>query len=164
MKVPPPFLLAALALAASLPGLAVGQNNGFVCDIPTNGCTNGMFNQALCECHCIPPFCADRNGDCTIQDDCGEVKWKDCTRGVNCPWYVNVLRAESCTTGPNVSSRWGVRPDVLNLLLQPVRWRDFQKNLRKIHISKARHALYHTMKVFFLSRCGTLQRSLACLA
>jgi len=61
-----------------------------------------MFSQAMCECQCIPPFCADTNGDCTRTSNCGEVKWKDCTPGMNCPWYVNVLRAESCATSPDV--------------------------------------------------------------
>ena len=30
--------------------------------------------------------------------------WAQCTRGVNCPWWVNPMKAESCTTGPSVSS------------------------------------------------------------
>lgn len=26
------------------------STNAFVCDIPTAGCSNGMFNQGKCEC------------------------------------------------------------------------------------------------------------------
>ncbi len=93
-----------LHLLAAASTMVVVRAQGFRCDVPTHGCTNGMFNRALCECQCIPPFCADQNGDCTDpSQDCGDVKWRDCTRGVNCPWWVNALRAESCTTGPNVS-------------------------------------------------------------
>mmetsp|Transcript_3002 Transcript_3002/g.5524 ORF Transcript_3002/g.5524 Transcript_3002/m.5524 type:complete len:271 (-) Transcript_3002:160-972(-) len=89
-----------LLAAAATAGLVQGQ---FVCDIPTSGCTNGMFNQALCECECISPFCPDMNGDCmNPSKNCGGNKWKQCTRGVNCPWWQNALKAESCTTGPDV--------------------------------------------------------------
>lgn len=78
--------------------------SSFKCPIPTSGCSNGMFNQAKCECECISPFCPDMNGDCTNpSNNCGGNKWARCTKGVNCPWWSNVLKAESCTTGPNVS-------------------------------------------------------------
>eukprot|EP00579_Thalassiosira_antarctica_P009147 CAMPEP_0201901826 /NCGR_PEP_ID=MMETSP0902-20130614/54634_1 /ASSEMBLY_ACC=CAM_ASM_000551 /TAXON_ID=420261 /ORGANISM="Thalassiosira antarctica, Strain CCMP982" /LENGTH=679 /DNA_ID=CAMNT_0048435801 /DNA_START=52 /DNA_END=2092 /DNA_ORIENTATION=- len=89
-----------LLAAAATAGLVQGQ---FVCDIPTSGCTNGMFNQALCECECISPFCPGINGDCVNpSNSCGGNKWTQCTRGVNCPWWQNALKAESCTTGPDV--------------------------------------------------------------
>ena len=74
----------------------------YVCDIPTSGCSNGMFNQAKCECECIPPFCPDQNGDCTVASGGCENPWTTCTRGVNCPWWANPMKAESCTTGPRV--------------------------------------------------------------
>mmetsp|Transcript_5616 Transcript_5616/g.12239 ORF Transcript_5616/g.12239 Transcript_5616/m.12239 type:complete len:700 (+) Transcript_5616:209-2308(+) len=91
-----------LGLLLLLPVVVVhGQT--YVCEIPTAGCTNGMFNQAMCECECIEPFCHDGNGDCTNpSNNCGGNRWKSCTRGVNCPWWVNALKAESCTTGPDV--------------------------------------------------------------
>jgi len=85
------------------PVITQGQNEGFVCDIPTSGCTNGMFNQARCECECIVPFCPDQNGDCTSpSDNCGGNPWEQCTPGVNCPWWQDFSKAESCTTGPDV--------------------------------------------------------------
>ena len=104
---------AAVASSASAtPATNNGNNNeddrdlqGFVCDIPTSGCSNGMFNQAKCECECLSPFCHDMNGDCTNpSNNCGGNVWAQCTRGVNCPWWVNPMKAESCTTGPSVSS------------------------------------------------------------
>lgn len=71
----------------------------YVCDIPSNGCTNGIFNQGSCDCECIPPFCHDAHGDCTVpSSNCGGNPWKDCTKGINCPWWKNPLRAQSCTT------------------------------------------------------------------
>jgi hypothetical protein len=94
-----PLLAAAVA---QLMGLSDAQN-GFVCDIPTAGCTNGMFNQDKCECECISPFCPDINGDClNPSNSCGGNPWASCTRGEDCPWWVNPLKAESCTTGPRV--------------------------------------------------------------
>mmetsp|Transcript_3682 Transcript_3682/g.6662 ORF Transcript_3682/g.6662 Transcript_3682/m.6662 type:complete len:659 (-) Transcript_3682:38-2014(-) len=90
-----------LLLLAATAGLVQGEP--FICDIPTLGCTNGMFNQALCECECISPFCPGINGDCVNpSNSCGGNKWTQCTRGVNCPWWQNALKAESCTTGPDV--------------------------------------------------------------
>lgn len=86
-------------------GVGVGvRGQGFLCDIPTAGCTNGMFNRDKCECECIPPFCPDWFGDCTNPTGaCGGNPWSDCARGVDCPWWVDPLEAESCTTGPEVS-------------------------------------------------------------
>lgn len=77
----------------------------FTCDIPTNGCTNGMFNVDECVCECIPPYCPfpDKYGDCTNPSNaCGGNKWLNCERGVNCPWWTNPMKDESCTTGPEV--------------------------------------------------------------
>ena len=96
----PVVLALAAAVAALLP-----STHAYVCEIPTSGCSNGMFNQAKCECECLPPFCPDANGDCTIaSNNCGGNPWTDCERGRNCPWWANPLKAESCTTGPVVSS------------------------------------------------------------
>eukprot|EP00571_Detonula_confervacea_P012358 CAMPEP_0172303322 /NCGR_PEP_ID=MMETSP1058-20130122/4864_1 /TAXON_ID=83371 /ORGANISM="Detonula confervacea, Strain CCMP 353" /LENGTH=477 /DNA_ID=CAMNT_0013014077 /DNA_START=29 /DNA_END=1458 /DNA_ORIENTATION=+ len=89
-----------LVAAATTADLVQGQ---YVCDIPTNGCTNGMFNQELCECQCIVPFCHDLFGDCTNPSNaCGGNPWVQCERGVNCPWFTNPLKLGGCTTGPNV--------------------------------------------------------------
>mmetsp|Transcript_1311 Transcript_1311/g.2340 ORF Transcript_1311/g.2340 Transcript_1311/m.2340 type:complete len:656 (+) Transcript_1311:131-2098(+) len=89
-------------LTVAIAGL-VDVNGQYACDIPASGCSNGMFNQARCECECIEPFCPDGSGDCTNpSNDCGGNKWKDCTMGIDCPWWINAMRAESCTSGPNV--------------------------------------------------------------
>jgi len=86
------------------------STNAFVCDIPTAGCSNGMFNQGKCECECIEPFCPDDTGDCRLpSNSCGGNPWVLCTRGVNCPWWPNPLKAESCTTGPKVpAGTWDI--------------------------------------------------------
>lgn len=87
-----------LSVAAATTAVVQGE---FVCDTPTNGCTNGMFNQGLCECECIPPFCPDAGGDCSLpSDNCGGNKWVDCTKGVDCPWWTHPMKAEACTPGP----------------------------------------------------------------
>lgn len=80
-----------------------GTNDGFLCDFPTAGCANGMFNQVLCACECIPPFCPDAFGTCAVSGACDD-PWIECVRGENCPWWPNPVKAESCTTGPVVSS------------------------------------------------------------
>lgn len=72
-------------------------------------CRNGLFNQQKSACDCVSPFCHDSNGECNLPlDNCGDNPWADCERGRNCPWWSNPLRAESCTTGPNVSVVHGI--------------------------------------------------------
>ena len=79
------------------------DNSGFACEIPTSGCVNGMFSTTKCQCECIPPYCHDLFGECNAPlNNCGGNPWSDCTRGENCPWWVNPLKGESCTTGPNI--------------------------------------------------------------
>ena len=79
------------------------QQYEYVCDPPVAGCSNGMFNSATCECECIIPFCHDANGQCYSTVGCDNKNaWKDCVRGYDCPWWVNIGRSESCITGPNV--------------------------------------------------------------
>jgi len=76
-----------------------------ICEIPTEGCKNGMYNVKKCACECIPPYCPYvlGGGDCTLPSaDCGGNPWGDCKRGLDCPWWINPLKAESCTTGPQV--------------------------------------------------------------
>lgn len=90
-----------LAFATVAAMTAIASGNEFLCDIPTAGCANGMFNQVTCSCDCIPPFCPDALGNCLVSGTC-EDPWKNCTRGKNCPWWANPLKAESCTTGPKV--------------------------------------------------------------
>jgi hypothetical protein len=92
-----------LAFATVAAMTAIASGNEFLCDIPTAGCANGMFNQVTCSCDCIPPFCPDALGNCLVSGTC-EDPWTNCTRGKNCPWWSNTLKAESCTTGPKVSS------------------------------------------------------------
>ncbi|KAL3771270.1 hypothetical protein ACHAWU_005174 [Discostella pseudostelligera] len=48
-----------LAFATVAAMTAIASGNEFLCDIPTAGCANGMFNQVTCSCDCIPPFCPD---------------------------------------------------------------------------------------------------------
>ena len=70
-------------------------------DPPSNGCTNGMFVEESCSCVCITPFCHDTMGDCTIPNgSCPSQQLSPtCTSGVDCPWWVNTLKGESCITG-----------------------------------------------------------------
>eukprot|EP00956_Cyclotella_meneghiniana_P044030 scaffold298543_cov146-Cyclotella_meneghiniana.AAC.1 len=79
---------------------------------PSAGCTNGMFSDSKCSCICLPPFCPDSSGDCTQPvGSCGEdqIQPGGCTRGVNCPWWKNALKAESCTTGTTVpAGMWNI--------------------------------------------------------
>lgn len=99
----PMTALRRLVATATLAGVVLGQ---FVCDTPTNGCSNGMFNKQKCECECISPFCPDAGGDCsTPTDDCGGNPWVDCERGVDCPWWIHPMKAEACIPGPDVSGR-----------------------------------------------------------
>ena len=66
---------------------ASSQESTFYCDIPTDGCLNGMFNVELCECECIPPYCRWTDGTCTSPSgNCGGNPWEGCSRGVDCPW------------------------------------------------------------------------------
>jgi len=85
----------------------------FLCDV--GECQNGIFNQGLCKCECIPPYCPGLNGDCTNpSNSCGGNPWNECVKGVNCPWWKNLLKQESCTTG------WQVGPTLLFHLRRPV--------------------------------------------
>ena len=86
-----------------LPPLLRAQQ--FICPGPPSaGCTNGMFDYEYCGCICIPPFCPDAMGDCTIPSGgCTDQQVNGgCQRGVDCPWWVNELKAESCSTGTTV--------------------------------------------------------------
>ncbi len=80
-------------------------SNALYCDGPPSaGCTNGLWNEAECHCDCIPPFCRDVYGACSL-GVCGAsavAAWADCEAGLNCPWWVNPLKTERCTTGPEV--------------------------------------------------------------
>lgn len=74
------------------------------CEAPSKGCTYGMWNFDKCLCECIQPFCPDANGDCVLPlDNCGGNPWRDCTRGVDCPWWNSLSTAETCNTGNTVS-------------------------------------------------------------
>mmetsp|Transcript_21705 Transcript_21705/g.45857 ORF Transcript_21705/g.45857 Transcript_21705/m.45857 type:complete len:724 (-) Transcript_21705:324-2495(-) len=82
---------------------ATAMMEDFTCDMPSNGCTNGMYNVHKCACECIPPYCPWTDGTCTLPSgNCGGNPWKDCERGVSCPWWINPLKDESCVTGPEV--------------------------------------------------------------
>lgn len=84
----------------------------YLCE--TVDCVNGMFYQAQCSCQCIPPFCPDDYGNCIVSGTC-EDPWAGCERGVNCPWWKNPSKAESCDTGPLVrSSRRNVKCNLVN--------------------------------------------------
>ncbi|KAL7535797.1 hypothetical protein ACHAXR_006736 [Thalassiosira sp. AJA248-18] len=73
------------------------------CENPYRLCRNGIFNLAKCECDCIPPFCHDSVGDCTIlSNDCGDNPWIDCEQGFHCPWWDDP-ETGGCAAGPDVS-------------------------------------------------------------
>ena len=80
----------------------------WTCEIET--CQNGLWNRNECKCECIPPYCVDQLGDCTIpSNNCGGNPWAGCTKGYalvggDCPWYPNLLDPQGdCTTGSDVS-------------------------------------------------------------
>jgi hypothetical protein len=80
----------------------------WTCEIET--CQNGLWNRAECKCECIPPYCVDQLGDCTIpSNNCGGNPWAGCTKGYaalggECPWYPNLMDPQGdCTTGSDVS-------------------------------------------------------------
>lgn len=78
----------------------------FKCDIPSSGtgCQYGLFNTTSCSCDCIQPFCTDASsGECTTATQCPNNPFESCVRGLNCPWWVNPMNSEACTTGPLVS-------------------------------------------------------------
>lgn len=80
------------------------STSSFKCDIPSS-CQYGLFNTTSCTCDCIQPFCTDvSSGECTTATQCSTDPFKSCVQGLNCPWWVNHMNSESCTTGPSVSS------------------------------------------------------------
>lgn len=102
----PTLLLYFLPSLTTLTPFALTAAQEFLCPGPPSaGCTNGMFLESICGCVCISPFCPDSMGDCTVPGGgCTDQQITgDCTRGVDCPWWVNGLKAESCITGNNVS-------------------------------------------------------------
>jgi len=108
----------------------LATNNGQVAYVATNGqgtavvnvpqwtceiesCQNGLWNRNECKCECIPPYCVDQLGDCTIpSNNCGGNPWAGCTKGYaalggECPWYPNLMDPQGdCTTGSDVSFRY----------------------------------------------------------
>lgn len=60
-----------------------------------------MFSEQTCGCICISPFCPDIMGECAVAGGaCADQQLSDsCTKGVDCPWWVNGLKDESCITG-----------------------------------------------------------------
>ncbi|ACI64306.1 predicted protein [Thalassiosira pseudonana CCMP1335] len=88
---------------------------------PANGCTNGMFDVETCACLCISPFCPDTMGDCNIPtNNCAANQISTgCTRGVDCAWWVNTLKAETCVTGTVVpAGLWKVYSSNTDCCLQ----------------------------------------------
>ncbi|KAL7513774.1 hypothetical protein ACHAXN_013223 [Cyclotella atomus] len=108
----PTLLLYFLPSLTTLTPFALTAAQEFLCPGPPSaGCTNGMFLESICGCVCISPFCPDSMGDCTVPGGgCTDQQITgDCTRGVDCPWWVNGLKAESCITGNNVpAGMWNV--------------------------------------------------------
>jgi hypothetical protein len=108
------IVVASASLAQGQQTLGGGALGEFLCDV--GECQNGIFNQGLCKCECIPPYCPGLNGDCTNpSNSCGGNPWSKCVKGVNCPWWKNLLKQESCTTG------WQVGPTLLFHLRRLVR-------------------------------------------
>jgi hypothetical protein len=94
----------------------------FKCDIPSSGtgCQYGLFNTTSCSCDCIQPFCTDvSSGECTTATQCPNNPFESCVRGLNCPWWVNPMNSEACTTGPSVSIHMisGFDPNLIQALL-----------------------------------------------
>jgi hypothetical protein len=95
--------MVALAAILLLLNLLISASQDVYCPITYQECPNGLFNPAKCACDCIPPFCPDSSGACLNPTGyCGGNPWASCERGVNCPWWVNPLKAETCMTGSEV--------------------------------------------------------------
>ena len=97
-----------LIILLSTPTISQSQSQQQqLCPIPTTGCPFGMYNQQLCKCECIPPYCLDVvSGNCIRIPNqvCNINPWQNCIKGTNCPWYKHT--SETCTTSniipPNV--------------------------------------------------------------
>lgn len=100
--------LAGAYVATNGQGTAVVNVPQWTCEIES--CQNGLWNRNECKCECIPPYCVDQLGDCTIpSNNCGGNPWAGCTKGDaalggECPWYPNLMDPQGdCTTGSDVS-------------------------------------------------------------
>lgn len=104
----PLLLLFHLLLAHTLPSSSA--QSAYCQGPPAAGCLNGLWNKSTCQCDCIPPFCHDAVfGQCAAAGICvAENPWRDCNvpgkkgNNGNCPWWVSLVRTESCVTGSEV--------------------------------------------------------------
>ena len=99
-----------LVVVASITYVPASVGN-FICEGPSAGCSNGLWNQDACVCQCIPPYCPDSWGDCLLPSgSCGGNPWADCTEGVDCPWWID-SDAENCSTGNEIPAGvWTIYP------------------------------------------------------
>ncbi|KAL7470365.1 hypothetical protein ACHAXS_010581 [Conticribra weissflogii] len=66
-------------------------------------CMFGLWNEEKCECDCIPPYCRHDLGECSALFTCTAINpWANCEPGLNCPWWDNPLKENSCATGSEV--------------------------------------------------------------
>jgi len=72
----------------------------------------GLWSEKNCECLCIQPYCTDLSGRCAAMFTCNPTNpWANCVRGVDCPWWKNTLKENSCATGPEIPNGvWEVWP------------------------------------------------------
>jgi len=99
-----------LLLSILLSTPTISQSQQQLCPIPTTGCPFGMYNQQLCKCECIPPYCLDVvTGNCIRIPNqvCNINPWINCIKGTNCPWYKHT--SETCTTSNTIP------PNVVNI-------------------------------------------------
>ncbi|KAL7461262.1 hypothetical protein ACHAXS_001683, partial [Conticribra weissflogii] len=124
------FCLSILLLISILP------TSTAICSIDADDspidCMYGLWNENKCECECIPPYCPDTYGQCAATWVCNPTNpWFNCVRGIDCPWWRNPLKANSCATGPEVPPGiwevWGSQTECCALYPQSDACRDFKQ-------------------------------------
>ena len=89
------IIVASAILISRTPDAAIAQavdassssSSSAACDLPSVDCVYGLWSSSSCECECIPPYCIDGSGSCTLPDGCVGRPWGDCAVGVDCPWW-----------------------------------------------------------------------------
>ena len=105
------IIVASAILFSHAPDAAIVQadasSSSTACDLPSVDCVYGLWSSPSCGCECIPPYCRDGSGACTLPNGCVGRPWGECAVGVDCPWW-DADDDDSggdpryCDTGPDV--------------------------------------------------------------
>ena len=103
------IIVASAMLISHAPDAAIAQavdtssSSSAACDLPSVDCVYGLWSSSSCACECIPPYCVDGSGSCTLPDGCVGRPWGDCAVGVDCPWWDDDDDdGDYCDTGPDI--------------------------------------------------------------